>query len=410
MRYLWSVLAFFITFNTYSQEGSVVLPDSISFYVKIDQDEFIQRAIPTYLPYREKTRLKKERIYFNRSLIDSTGLSFSEVKYVNGALVGRHGNGLYKIGKQGVERINLSIGSERIIEDIDSYFLVGIAGTAVYELNPNTLQKDFLFDMKNSVCTTPPCYGFDNREDINSIFSIHANSLFIQTCVTDDNSPECGFIGYYIYDRKNNQIENITERVKKYIDPKCKETERSEVFIKSNDGQFLRAYTEKISDYCTADIDKSWLADATLNYNGDLLCLGEKYFGINPPAIGGFTIQNNAIDSYYFFSKLDNGKQVIVPYKFLPNLEKSMLKAYSNGNIERDEIIGLGKDELAILRNLIFAKHNYDFDSDFYKAYFNLYCFYNTDEMRSSRTKDINNKLTDNDKKNLNLIKSLEGK
>ncbi|MCB9002687.1 MAG: YARHG domain-containing protein, partial [Bacteroidales bacterium] len=94
----------------------------------------------------------------------------------------------------------------------------------------------------------------------------------------------------------------------------------------------------------------------------------------------------------------------------IPKLDIAMYKAYNDTLLTNDEVAGFGKYELGILRNLIFAKHNYDFSTEFYQAYFNLYAFYNNEEMRKTRTKDVNGKLTETDKANLKLIKEQEAK
>lgn len=130
----------------------------------------------------------------------------------------------------------------------------------------------------------------------------------------------------------------------------------------------------------------------------------------NFPHIAGLNYQNGERENYFLQVTLDNKQQVIVPYKFIPQLEITMYKAYNDTLLTEEELKGLGSYELGILRNLIFAKHNYDFSSEFYQAYFNLFAFYNHPDMRNSRTKNVNHLLTEQDKENLNLIKELEGK
>jgi hypothetical protein len=126
--------------------------------------------------------------------------------------------------------------------------------------------------------------------------------------------------------------------------------------------------------------------------------------------INGINIQNSKILCYYVNCKIEDNKEVIIPYKFIPELDLAMYKAYNNTTLTKEDLKGFGEYELGILRNLIFAKHNYDFSSEFYQAYFNLYAFYNTPEMRNSRTKDMNGKLTGADKANLGLIKKAGAK
>lgn len=121
----------------------------------------------------------------------------------------------------------------------------------------------------------------------------------------------------------------------------------------------------------------------------------------------GINIQKSIITNN-FLSLNINHKELIIPYKFIPELDMAMYKVYNDSILKKEDLKNFGKYELGILRNLIFAKHNYDFSSEFYQAYFNLYEFYNNEEKRKTRTKDINSKLTAADRKNLELIKSIE--
>jgi hypothetical protein len=60
--------------------------------------------------------------------------------------------------------------------------------------------------------------------------------------------------------------------------------------------------------------------------------------------------------------------------------------------------------ELDILRNTVFARYNYKFNSEFYQAYFNYYGFYRSEEKRRNRVKNVDHLLTASDKNNLRLI------
>jgi hypothetical protein len=93
---------------------------------------------------------------------------------------------------------------------------------------------------------------------------------------------------------------------------------------------------------------------------------------------------------------------------YYPNriLEELIYKVIHESNIVNSELMNLNKKQLSILRNSVFAKHNYKFDSVYYQAFFNRYSFY-YDEVES-RTKNIT--LTEIDKQNLKLIKEAEKK
>ena len=124
----------------------------------------------------------------------------------------------------------------------------------------------------------------------------------------------------------------------------------------------------------------------------------------------GINKQQGKIVNYFMWSNLNDEAQtkVIVPYVFSPSLDIVMYQTYGGNVIKKEDLKGFGKYELGILRNLIFAKYNYAFSSEFYQAYFNLYEFYGNEEVQKSRVKDVNNKLTETEKANIKLIKEME--
>lgn len=134
----------------------------------------------------------------------------------------------------------------------------------------------------------------------------------------------------------------------------------------------------------------------------------------------GLNYSDGKMQFYYQISSLDDadydsrpinyGTKVIIPYKFNPQLEIQMYRAYNDTLLSEADIEGLGKYELGILRNLMFAKHNYAFKSEFYQAYFNMYEFYNSQKMRTTRKTNVDNELTANDKANIALIREMEAK
>jgi hypothetical protein len=166
-----------------------------------------------------------------------------------------------------------------------------------------------------------------------------------------------------------------------------------------------RKYIRESSRTPGGDKDRvSRLFDEDLNYISGLLDFTENKieFGIN--------IQEDKLENHFLISFLNNRTKVIIPYKFIPELEIALYKAYNDTILAKEEIQDLGKYELGILRNLLFAKYNYDFNAEFYQAYFNLFAFYNHPDMRKTRTKNVDNLLTDSDRKNLEIIRNLESK
>lgn len=126
----------------------------------------------------------------------------------------------------------------------------------------------------------------------------------------------------------------------------------------------------------------------------------------------GWNYSNNILHSYNVESKLDEKKyktgktlnEVIIPYKLTYELETSIYDIYHDRQINKLLLEQFGLYELLILKNMIFAKHNYAFSKPFYQAYFNLFEFYNDEKMRASRTKDMSGLLTGTDTENLEVI------
>jgi hypothetical protein len=85
-------------------------------------------------------------------------------------------------------------------------------------------------------------------------------------------------------------------------------------------------------------------------------------------------------------------------------LEKAFYNLYHNNPLSENLVRGFDKYELSLLRNLIFAKHNYKFNNPLYQAYFNTFAFYSDEPKRNSRLKNVDKMLTNIDKNNLASI------
>ena len=152
------------------------------------------------------------------------------------------------------------------------------------------------------------------------------------------------------------------------------------------------------------------IRDYALDIVNDILGHRDAKYGVN--------VLNGKIQCYYLMSRLDDadyvarpiryGTPVIIPYKFNPQLEIQMYRAYNDSVLTETDIVGLGKYELGILRNLLFAKHNYKFKSEFYQAYFNMYGFYQEKEKSTTRKSNVDSLLTASDKANIALIRRME--
>jgi hypothetical protein len=130
--------------------------------------------------------------------------------------------------------------------------------------------------------------------------------------------------------------------------------------------------------------------------------------------IYGLVIMKGEIKQLILYSCLDSkdnetdGNNVLIPFIPNPYREKALYEIYENIELKAEDLKQLDAFDLRILRNMIFAKHNYAFKDKFLQAYFNLYGFYGYDEKQKSRVTDINKLLTPADNKNLELIRQAE--
>jgi len=121
--------------------------------------------------------------------------------------------------------------------------------------------------------------------------------------------------------------------------------------------------------------------------------------------------KTNKDDSYYYlYSTIDeplsrNGLYgVWIPCRFTLPFDLCLYKIYNNQLLSQNEISDFDEWELHKLRNMVFAKHNYKFDSHYLQAFYNRFEFYSYG--RQNRTKEVNDKLTAEDHANLRLINS----
>jgi len=169
----------------------------------------------------------------------------------------------------------------------------------------------------------------------------------------------------------------------------------------------LRYKTFSINDYCL------------LNYKSQQLMTNDYLLDNSFQSIGllmqrddckgaGFPLDVNQI-FFYFRSNLDRKQRfrlvnVLISYKPIKEVEFNIFRIYNDSLVNKKDFPVLNKDDLLLLKNMVFAKHNYKFDMEYYQAFFNLFSFYNSDKDRQKRTKEVNHLLTEMDKKNLQLI------
>jgi hypothetical protein len=291
----------------------------------------------------------------------------------------------------------------------------------IHLFNPETGKRTLFVDFWDIVEKSINNDGKEwSDEEFEQIFFLNKNQALVTLCY------DAGIYGDHFCDRtrhfliSNKQRVEITQKIR----PGMKEGERlkdysSEMQFISNDGKYIKdncyvnisreIKSEHFSRFRESDAGKiSRLFDIQFNFIGNLLYM-------NNPYIKGVNIQKGEIKNYFLGTITDAkergaNKSVIIPYKFNPTLELAMYKAYHNGLLVMEDIKGLEEYELGILRNLIFAKHNYAFSSEFYQAYFNLYEFYGDDKKRKTREENVDHLLTETDKANIKCIREIETK
>ena len=99
--------------------------------------------------------------------------------------------------------------------------------------------------------------------------------------------------------------------------------------------------------------------------------------------VSGYHYQNNKVASLIVESETDEyvqyeghrrGSLLYVPdYR----LEKTLYAVYHNQALTYSDLESLSKQQLQLAKNMIFARHNYQFKNPYYQAFFNLFDFYN---------------------------------
>jgi hypothetical protein len=113
---------------------------------------------------------------------------------------------------------------------------------------------------------------------------------------------------------------------------------------------------------------------------------------------------------------LDDLGTAIFEYNYSNLLESSLFEIYSDRTLSDEVLARANNYELDIMRNMIFAKHNYKFENEFYQAYFIRYEFYWKFQFsafaneRRPRLTNVDSLLTEVDKSNLARIQFFAAK
>jgi hypothetical protein len=194
------------------------------------------------------------------------------------------------------------------------------------------------------------------------------------------NNIETEYIDYYVYNVKNNQLS------------------------KKDYSKYLKDHEE--FSFSHDDITGRYmiLGAFWVDTSFDIVQPTLKRGGLN--AQRGFKLKES--DSYYYLkSEIDaplrksGSTDVWLPCRFTLPFDLCLYKIYNNQLLTKEEIAGFDQWELHKLKNMVFAKHNYQFESHYLQAFYNLFQFY------KGSVKDVNNLLTTEDQENLKLINQL---
>jgi hypothetical protein len=255
--------------------------------------------------------------------------------------------------------------------------------------NNDSLFKSLIKSKEEKQIPAVNKYLQKNNLSIGTIISFHSNNNIL---ISTGYLEQGGFLNpnYHIYNLQ-------TKSLKKFKQKNTLNSVFGEYGILVNHYDISKKYV----------FLDSTIIDSNFNYYSSYLR------GSLASDIRGFVFSDNELKRIIVLSEIDEkdrfgnpGKSVLIQYTPSPHRERIMYRLYHNKIIDKEELERFDAFELRLFRNMIFAKYNYDFNDKYLTAYFNMYGFYRPH--KDTRTKDMSGKLTEADKKNLELIKKME--
>lgn len=380
---------------------------------------FLDEKIIRQYNYIPRDYLK--RLFINSQALDSSRLSLKTFISLNdkmGRIYGTssiqlktssefgadYDNSIYEIDfeKESIKKIATYRNTPLMPGDNFYYTKEDDNDSILYKIDPSTGYRSiFTKDLPYVLDTCNFCTGAHifNFLELGNMWQLSDTTFIMQFA---DCSADCSNYRYLLY---NHQTKNY-KKISRYDSLRQKGIELDKINnhyesnflwldIKMKDISEKYLYVRE-SIIMKDRIENEYIIDASAN----LITPAVQKHHFSP----SYNYQGGKVVSIMAHTVLDNGKKVFVPYKFTLPLERSFYRLYNDQKILKEDLNQFGEYELSILKNFIFAKHNYGFDTDFYQAYFNLFKFYNDEKERNSRTKDVNSLLTKGDKHNLNII------
>jgi len=384
-------------------------------------DSLYQRTYPDALDYiglfdsnilkqfHENT--KNRFLYLNNQNIDSSGIKiYAFPKYFKDTIL------IIGIDTKKVQGVYILNRYKLFMVSIGEIFQEGFSNNLIVVENFNSI-----YSYKIPELTTFLILNLAEKLGIKSKW-IDDNSMIVadEFWINDERlyfnyascPVSCSDYKHYIFNRSDGSLKEL-----KFLKSKKKLANDEFTCL-----ELVDASHKHVLGFSSRSLDSNligrWLFNDTLKRITKLLSMNSSSFikgpegkyKYEPPIIAGYNFLKNSVSGINYRNELDNRANVIVPYKFSVPQELAMVKVYDDSLLTREEVSVFGKYELSILRNLIFAKHNFKFDSDYWQAYFNLFEFYRSEEKRKSRTKEVEKLFTSTDKKNIDMIRKEEKK
>lgn len=353
---------------------------------------------------------KKKRIFLNGKAIDSTGIqlySFFGTKfmYQKGKIIfsvydeaidnaGKPANFIYAVNLNGrietiglLDKVATYVTSNNIFFKRKNLSCKNEEGEIKYYYGRNIYKLDITTGKPLAFYNLDKAAGIDSLDARNlyDLFELQNNKLIATISFCDGGCTDFRYFLIDIISRNINEINlNTKEPNNEYYRIEFLDKDKNHLLVeidnygikKENAGFFI--YDQNFKEI-TRVLERR-IVDLGANYNGG------SYLSDNVRAF------------------LDDGQAVIIIYKFSMPLERSFYQIYNNLPLFPEDIKMCSAHELDLLRNMVFARHNYKFQSEFYQAYFNLYSFYSSEDRTKTRLKEITRLLTAVDKSNLSLI------
>ncbi len=258
----------------------------------------------------------------------------------------------------------------------------------LFKLSASNFKSTKVIDLKPFI---------SERSEIAEIFNFNSGSkLLIMT--GEGNADGFDSTKFFVFDTKNNLINEVTEKFKKY----CWLQNENNTWMSISD-EYSSMFQGTLFVYgsgCEKQQKQPFLMNENIEIvEQSLITLGflrgTKYSG--EKLIGLFTD-----------SQTDNKKDVLVKIPEIPTLTFTrLLKKMNTGQILIEaDLKSLSKYSLTILKNFIYAKYNYEFADPYWEAYSNQYSFYSEFYFKKKmpRERFVDDLFSASDKQNVLLV------